>query len=183
MARRNENEVNDVVRRAQEGDGQAFEHLFKQFGRPLYGTIERIVGDRDGAEELLQDVFLKIYQKLGSFDHRSSFYTWAYRVAVNMSLNHLKSRQSRRETRLEPEQWAARRSTSDRDEDAGLMREATRAAIQKVPPRQRAVLVMRIYDGMDYATVAKTLGCSEGAAKASFHQAMQKLRKYLKDFA
>jgi len=183
MARRNEDEVDDIVRRAQKGDDQAFEHLFERFGRPLYGTIERIVGDRDGAEELLQDVFLKIYQKLVSFDHRSSFYTWAYRIAVNMSLNHLKSRQSRRETLLEPGQWAEVHSTSVADKDAVLIQEAARAAINKVPPRQRAVLVMRIYDGMDYATVAKTLGCSEGAAKANFHHAMQKLRKYLKDFA
>ncbi len=182
MAELNDSNVEQIVKRAQDGDNEAFEHLFKRFGRPLYGTIARIVGDKDSAQELLQDVFLKIYRKLSSFDHRSSFYTWAYRIAVNMSLNHLKSQSSRRETQLEPSQWESIPSTASGDRDAVFLQEAARAAIQKVPPKQRAVLVMRIYDGMDYATVARTLGCSEGAAKANFHFAMQKLREYLKDY-
>ena len=182
MAELNDGNVEKIVRRAQDGDNEAFEQLFKRFGRPLYGTIARIIGDKDSAEELLQDVFLKIYRKLSSFNRRSSFYTWAYRIAVNMTLNHLKSKQSRREALLEPAQWEAVPSTGGEDKDAVFLREATRAAIQKVPPRQRAVLVMRIYDGLDYASVARTLGCSEGAAKANFHFAMQKLRGYLKDY-
>jgi len=99
-----------------------------------------------------------------------------------MSLNHLKSTHSRRETQLEPAQWQSIPSAGNDTKDAVFLQEATRAAIQKVPPKQRAVLVMRIYDGMDYASVARTLGCSEGAAKANFHHAMQKLRGYLKDY-
>lgn len=182
MAELNDNDIESIVKRAQDGDNDAFEELFKRFGRALFGTIARIVGSKDSAEELLQDVFLKIYRRLSSFDHRSSFYTWAYRIAVNMSLNHLKSQRSRRETQLEPSQWESIPSAVKDGKDAVFLREATRAAIQKVPPKQRAVLVMRIYDGMDYASVAKALGCSEGAAKANFHHAMQKLRGYLKDY-
>ena len=182
MAELNDSNVEETVKRAQDGDNEAFEELFKRFGRALFGTIARIVGDKDSAQELFQDVFLKIYRRLSSFNHRSSFYTWAYRIAVNMSLNHLKSQSSRRETQLEPSQWESMPSAGNDNKDAVFLQEATRAAIQKVPPRQRAVLVMRIYDGMDYATVARTLGCSEGAAKANFHFAMQKLREYLKDY-
>ena len=182
MAELNDSSVEATVKRAQDGDSDAFEHLFRRFGRPLFGTIARIVGDKDSAQELLQDVFLKVYGKLSTFDHRSSFYTWAHRIAVNMSLNHLKSRSSRRETQLEPSQWESMPSAGNDNKDAVFLREATRAAIRKVPPKQRAVLVMRIYDGMDYASVAKTLGCSQGAAKANFHFAMQKLREYLKEY-
>ncbi len=182
MAELNDSNVEETVKRAQDGDNEAFEELFKRFGRALFGTIARIVGDKDSAQELLQDVFLKIYRRLSSFNHRSSFHTWAHRIAVNMSLNHLKSQSSRRETQLEPSQWESMPSAGNDNKDAVFLQEATRAAIQKVPPRQRAVLVMRIYDGMDYATVARTLGCSEGAAKANFHFAMQKLREYLKDY-
>jgi len=182
MTELNDDNIEEIVKRAQDGDNEAFEQLFKRFGRPLYGTIARIIGDKDNAEELLQDVFLKVYRKLSSFNRRSSFYTWAYRIAVNMSLNYLKSKRSHRESHLEPAQLSAIQSAGGEDKDAVFLREATRAAIQKVPPKQRAVLVMRIYDGMDYASVARTLCCSEGAAKANFHFAMQKLRGYLKDY-
>ena len=99
-----------------------------------------------------------------------------------MSLNHLKSSKSRRETKLPPEAWDAIPSGRKDDKDNVFLKEATLAAIQKVPPRQRAVLVMRIYDDMDYASIAGTLGSSVGAAKANFHFAMQKLRNYLKDY-
>ncbi len=182
MVELNDNNIEEIVKRAQDGDNEAFEQLFRRFGRPLYGTIARIIGDKDNAEELLQDVFLKIYRKFSSFNRGSSFYTWAYRIAVNMSLNYLKSKRAHRESQLEPAQLDAVPSSGGEDKDAVFRREATRAAIQEVPPRQRAVLVMRIYDGLDYASVARTLGCSEGAAKANFHFAMQKLRGYLKDY-
>ena len=182
MAGLNDVNVEEIVRRAQDGDHDAFEQLFKRFGRVLFGTIVRVVRDKDSAEEVLQDVFLRIYRKLLTFDHRSSFYAWAYRIAINMSLNRLKSESARREVQIEPSHWESIPSAGDGNKDATFLREATRAAIQKVPPKQRAVLMMRVYDGMDYASVAKTLGCSQGAAKANFHFAMQKLRKYLKDY-
>ncbi|MBN1594258.1 MAG: RNA polymerase sigma factor [Candidatus Coatesbacteria bacterium] len=182
MAVMNGTEVDEIVERAQHGDNEAFEQLFARFGKALFTTIVRIVGDVDSAEELLQEAFLRIYRKLSTFDKRSSFYTWAYRIAVNMSLNYLKSKASRKETQLEPELWDSIPAPDVTEKDAVFLQEATRVAIQKIPPRQRAVLVMRVYDGMDYAEVAKTLGCSQGAAKANFHFAMQKLKKHLKEY-
>lgn len=175
-------DVEQLVGKAKNGDGDAFEQLFKRFGRSLFTTILRIVRNYDDAEEVLQESFLKMHRRLASLRTTSGFYSWAYTISVNTSINFLKSRDSRRESQLERTQWDSIAAPADCGGETAMIREAVQSAIEKVPPKQRAVLVMRVYDGMDYASIARTLGCSEGAAKANFFHAMNKLRKYLSDY-
>lgn len=183
----------ELMLRVQAGDDAAFDSLIEKFRRPLIAFMYRMVGNSAVAEDLAQDVFLRVYRSRSTYAAEAKFSTWLYRIATNLGLNHL------RDTRSERSQVAV--SLDEPDEETGktvdvadrapsveqdLMRDERLAAIrrhvQALPERQRAAVIMHKYQEMDYREIARVLKLSESATKSLLFRAYEVLRVKLKDF-
>jgi RNA polymerase sigma-70 factor, ECF subfamily len=166
-----------TVRRAQQGDTAAFEQLYHaQVGR-VFALCLRMAGDRTRAEELTQDVFVRAWEKLGSFEGKSAFGTWLHRLAVNLVLGDRRS-ESVRVGRVfgteSPEQF----ETPGRGPDPGTGMDLERA-IATLPPGARTVFVLHDVEGYRHEEIAAMQGSAVGTSKAQLHRARRLLRKAL----
>ena len=183
----------ELMLRVQAGDETAFDCLVEKFRRPLIGFMYRMVGNSATAEDLAQDIFLRVYRSRETYAAEAKFSTWLYRIATNLGLNYL------RDTRSERSQVAV--SLDEPDEETGktvdvadraasvehdLIREermdAIRRHVQALPERQRAAVIMHKYQEMDYREIARVLKMSESATKSLLFRAYEVLRVKLKDF-
>lgn len=165
-----------LVRGFKRGDEGAFNQLVRRHQQGIYQLCYRMVRNPDDAADLSQDVFVRAYLSVRKFREKSSFRTWIYRIAVNLCINHSRRRSGRKRAVLEhqtsnPEQELRRRRIG----------EAIDAAVRKLPPKQRAVFVMRQYEGMSYEDIAQATKRSVGTLKANYHHAIFKLRDLLKE--
>ncbi len=165
-----------LIARYRTGDRSAFDELVRRYQRPLYYLALRYVRVEADAKDLAQRTLVKAYSALAGFRADSSFRTWLYRIAINLCLNHLRDRK-REEMRPElGEVLAAPPAGGDRaliDRERG---ERLRDAIAELPPKQRMVLELRVYDELPFREVAELAGCSENSAKVNFHHAVKRLR-------
>lgn len=161
------------------GHEAAFDVIVTRHQRHVYQICYRFVGNHEDAADLAQDVFVRAYRGLNKFKGDSALGTWLYRVAVNTSLNKVAVKQPI----MEPLDAAPRLETRGEHPDRALMRgeDAVRVrnAIRRLPPRQRATLVLRMYRELPHEEIAAILGSSVGAVKANFFHAMANLRKLL----
>ena len=164
----------ELVARHLGGDARAFDELVRRYQRPIYRLALRYVKSEADAKDVTQRTFVKALGALARFRADSSFRTWLYRIAINAALNHLRDRR-REEARhgAEPEAPPA----DPADLDRGRRSAALRAAVAALPPRQRMVLELRVYDDLTFREVAALCGVSENAVKVSFHHAVAKLRE------
>jgi RNA polymerase sigma-70 factor, ECF subfamily len=168
-----------LVRRARAGDQRAYGELVLRHRPRIFSVLLRIARSRPDAENLCQEAFLKAYLSLGSFEERSSFSTWLYRIAINVGLNH-----AERLKRIVPWDQDVHENllrTEDLGEDLE-QRDALdrlREAIEGLPPRQKAAVLLRDYEGLSFAEVAEALDCPVGTAKANHFHAIRNLRKRL----
>ncbi len=178
----------ELVAQARKGDREAFSELVRRYYERIYGTIYSLVGDRDDAEDLAQEAFLKAYRSLSSFRSQSRFYTWIYRIGVNCCLDWMKSRNRRRDVSLEREPWGPDGIfRHPQASDAGVLRKELQAileqAMEALPVEYRATLVLREIDGLAYDEIAYALGCSVGTVKSRLFRSRAKLREVLeKDY-
>ena len=161
------------------GRRDAFDAIVERHRRNVYQLCYRFVNNHEDASDLAQDVFVRAFKGLGNFKGDSSLGTWLYRVGVNACLNRLAMK------KLETEPIDAVPRVDDRAADAldRVMREEraerVRAAIAKLPPKQRATLTLRVYQELSHEEVAQALGSSVGAVKANFFHALGNLRRLL----
>lgn len=164
-----------LVERAQAGDSEAYGTLVERHHARIYATLVKIVGDRDQALDLTQDAFIRAWEQLASFEGRSAFTTWLYRIAVRLAYDEIG--RGRRSEPLEPDAAAADPADGP---DALAERESAaadlRGRIELLPPLQRAVVMMRAYDELPYREIAEILGTTENSARVSFHHAITRLR-------
>jgi RNA polymerase sigma-70 factor (ECF subfamily) len=168
----------EVIRRVLHGETAAFELLVRRYQQTILRLTQRMTRNVEDAEDLAQDAFVQAYRFLASFHGQSSFSTWLYRIAVNLCLNHL--RVSRREDPMEVngivpdarEDSLARLLAVERDR-------ALAAAIEELPPQQRATLTLRVYQGLGHREIAEILDCAEGTAKANYFHAIRTLQRKL----
>ena len=163
----------ELVARHLGGDARAFDELVRRYQRPIYRLALRYVKSEADAKDVTQRTFVKALGALARWRADASFRTWLYRIAINAALNHLRDRrrdERRRETQPEP-------TVAPADLDRGRRSAALRAAVAALPPRQRMVLELRIYDDLTFREVAELCGVSENAAKVSFHHAVTRLRE------
>jgi RNA polymerase sigma-70 factor (ECF subfamily) len=157
----------------------AFEELYQQHAGRLYNLAYRMAGTANDAEDLLQDIFLLAYRKLGSFRGESSLGTWLYRLAMNHCLDVLRSRQAR-----------MGQSTDSLDDDAAMTPAAKGSigavsridlerAIDKLPPACRAAFLLHDVEGFGHSEVGAILGISEGTSKSQVHKARLRIRAFL----
>jgi len=161
------------------GRREAFDQIVVRHRRAVYRLCYRFVGNHEDATDLAQESFLKAYRALGSFKGDSAFGTWLHRIAVNLSLNAVATRARRAET----SEGRAAPVASGPDQMSLVLREEraaqVRAAIGRLAPRQRATLVLRVYQEMPHQEIADLLGSSVGAVKANFFHALNNLKRLL----
>lgn len=159
----------------------AFTALVQKYQERLYWQIRRMVHTHEDADDLLQDVFIKVWQKLHTFRHHSKLYTWLYRIATNEALAHLAKERKRHIGSIDDESLAvANRLKADpyfNGDDAAIR---LQQAINQLPDKQKAVFTLRYYQELKYDELSQILETSEGALKASYHHAVKKIEKYLK---
>ena len=170
------------VQRAQEGDREAYGELVKAHYAGAFRVAAAILG-RDEAEDVTQEVFVHVQQKLPSFEGRSRFGTWIYRIATNVSLNRLRSRRRRPqgaplEEGVVP---SAERGPVKRTSDAEL-RQTFREALAELPEEQRAVVVLRGVEGLSFQEVSEVLQIPVPTAHSRMARAREKLRRSLGEF-
>lgn len=163
------------------GQREAFDVIVVRHRRTVYQLCYRFVGNHEDATDLAQEVFLRAYRALAKFKGDASIGTWLYRIATNLCLNKVSSRTPRTEPIDERHALPAR----EPDAMSELMREEragrVRAAIARLPNKQRATLILRAYQDLPHQEIARLLGSSVGAVKANFFHALNNLRRLLQD--
>ncbi|HEY7058268.1 MAG TPA: sigma-70 family RNA polymerase sigma factor, partial [Vicinamibacterales bacterium] len=161
------------------GRREAFDVIVERHRRQVYHLCYRFVGNHEDASDLAQDVFIRAYRGLGKFKQQASLATWLYRIGVNVCLNRVSAPAPRSEPLATDDHLASR---AENPADALLRDEraaAVRAAISRLPKKQRATLVLRVYHELPHEQIAGILGSSVGAAKANFFHALKNLKKLL----
>ena len=171
----------DLVQEVRNGKRQAFTELMRRHQQKIYWTVRRIVVDHAEADDVTQETFVKAFLSLGDFRGDSSFYTWLYRIAVNMSLNAVRKRQvveylreSEIINRLFPQQVNPQQEVEFREVESQLQ-----LAVATLPDKQRAVFVMRFFEEMSYEEIGKVLKTSVGGLKANYFHALKKVQEFL----
>ncbi|MBQ0063635.1 MAG: RNA polymerase sigma factor [Prevotella sp.] len=158
-----------------------FEKIVRQYGERLYWQIRRMVYSHDDADDILQNTFLKAWMNIDSFRGNAKISTWLYRIAVNEALDFIRKNKNAVElSDGDVESSVAVRLSGDAYFDGDEAQLLLQEAIGKLPPKQRLVFNMRYFDEMKYSEISRILDTSEGALKASYHLAVEKISEYLK---
>ncbi len=168
--------MTDAVRRAQAGDESAFEQLYREHVGRVYALCLRMSADTVAARELTQDVFVRAWERLGSFRGESAFASWLHRLAVNVVLMDRRLAARRAEDPLDDGDWTPPAATRD---GSPLLRLDLEAAVAALPPGARRVLVLHDIEGYEHAEIGKLLGIAEGTSKAHLFRARRLLREVL----
>jgi RNA polymerase sigma-70 factor (ECF subfamily) len=168
------------IRDSQNGDHEAFESLVGLHQRMIHALTYRMTGSWEDSRDLAQETFIQAFRKIDTYRHEAKFSSWLYRIALNQCLNWRKSR-ARREEILQ--EWGAEQITSNEEDHAGALSAATQAALMKLNPKQRAAVVMTLFNGLSHAEAAKKLGCAEVTVSWRVFAAKGKLKKLLKNYA
>ena len=178
----------ELVNRALAGDRPAFEELYRKTVRRVFNLVLRLVGTVQEAEEITQEVYCQVYRNLPRFEGRSSFYTWVFRIATNVSLQYVKWRSRRAkdtpimfipESQL-PRRGGFRDHDPEREAEQRALYRKLGAALGKLPAAQRLVLVLGPIQGHSYEEMSKILGISTNVIKGRLHRARENLRELLR---
>jgi RNA polymerase sigma-70 factor, ECF subfamily len=176
----------ELVESCLAGQREAFDVLVERHQRHIYQLCYRFVGNHEDASDLSQDVFIRAYRGLRNFKGQASLGTWLYRIAVNVCLNRVGSKTPRSEAldRLIEGNDQRMASLAESPSDAVLRGERAvqvRAAIARLPPKQRSTLILRVYHELPHEEIAGILGSSVGAVKANFFHALTNLKKLMRE--
>ena len=159
---------------------QAFTSIVKKYQEKLYWHIRRMVINHEDTDDVLQNMFIKVWKGLENFREDSQLYTWLYRIATNECLTYLEQLKKRAAVSLgDVENGLSNRLKSDSNFDANRLEWKLQLAIQQLPDKQRIVFNLRYYDEMPYDEMSKVLDTSAGALKASYHHAAKKIEDYI----
>lgn len=169
----------ELVEACLNGRADAFDVIVRRYQRQVYQLCFRFVGSQEDASDLAQDAFIRAYRGLRKFKGDSALTTWLYRIAVNVCLNRLGARSPR----FEPVDAIERADRHAEPPDAAVLRNEraaeVRAAIARLPKKQRATLILRAYHELTHEEIAGILGSSVGAVKANFFHALANLKKLM----
>ena len=173
-----------LIDRALGGEAEAFGQLVRRYQDRLFHTFAHVLGRDEDAYDVVQDTFVQAFVKLESFERKAGFYTWIYRIAMNMAATRRRRarpiasiEQLREQTQLEPsDRHEAPEANLDRHETVS----AVRGAIARLPDEFRSVLVLREIDGCDYDQIAELLDLPVGTVRSRLHRARLQLRDLLK---
>ena len=159
---------------------KAFTAIIKKYQEKLYWHVRRMVVVHDDANDVLQNVFIRVWNGLENFREDSQLYTWLYRVATNECLSFLEQQKKKATLSLsDMEGGLANKIVADKHFDPNKLEWKLQVAIQQLPEKQRIVFNLRYYDEMPYEEMSRVLETSEGALKASYHHAVKKIEDYI----
>jgi RNA polymerase sigma-70 factor, ECF subfamily len=175
----------DLVLRAQEGDRAAFEQLVRRHADRLYGVVLRFLGDRNEAEEVTQEAFVRAWRGIARFKRDAQFFTWLYRIGVNEAHRRTARRppagliSSLDQRPIEPPD---RGESPHRRAERGDLREALERAVRALEPDYRAPLILRDIEGLSTADAARIMGLGQAAFKSRLHRARLAVREAVDDY-
>jgi len=176
----------ELVRRSQSGDQEAFRELYERYHRQVLAVSVAMTGGSDDAMDVVQETFVRAHKNLGSFLGESSFYTWLYRIAVNVGID-FRRRQKRRSEIVQSEPIEDDASDPERTVDpsteAARRQLGTRilAVIDELTPEHKAAIILREIEGLSYEDISKVMQCSKGTVMSRLHYARKKLQAKLRD--
>ena len=158
----------------------AYTRIIKKYQEKLYWHIRRMVVEHEDANDVLQNMFIKVWKNLDNFREDSQLYTWLYRIATNESLSFLEQQKKRTSSSLSDDDgYLSNKLVADKDFDGNKLEWKLQLAIQQLPQKQKAVFNLRYFEEMPYEEMSRVLETSEGALKASYHHAVKKIEDYI----
>ena len=180
------------VNRAKEGDAAAYDELIRRYQQRIYATVYHMTSNHEDANDITQETFIKAYRALKTFKGDSSFYTWIYRIAVNKTINFLKSRKNRGHMSLNDVDFNAENDadlvalisdkTPQRDLNLSELQEKLNEAMQKLSEVHRLVVTLHDVQGLSHDEIAKIVGCNVGTVRSRLFYARQQLQGTLSDY-
>ena len=167
-----------LVERFRAGERRAFDELVRRHQRGLWRVARRYVKNDADAADLAQQTFVRAFKAIHAFRGAASVRSWLYRIAINLSLNHVRDHAREVVDTIDDAKLTARATGPQRiidDEDAARLRDA----VAELPPKQRMVLELRVFDELSFREVAELADCTENAAKVNFHYAVKRLKEIL----
>lgn len=184
-----------LVERVQSGDRDAFRQLVERYQRRLFSVAFGMVRNREDALDIVQDAFIKVHRHIASFQGSSSFYTWAYRICVNLCIDHLRRRQRHQEVDYDD---SLQRSGEVAGEDTLLpsrlgvnpsrvyqrkeLLEQLESAMSQLSDKHRAIIMLREVEGLSYQEIAEVLDISKGTVMSRLHHARKNLQSALSQY-
>lgn len=172
----------DLIEAFNKGSINAFNLIVRKYQKKIYWIIRKMVLNHDDADDLTQEVFLKLYRSLNEFRGESKFFTYVYKIAVNYSLNHLNKNKKilSRSKDVDFSDIKSPDKNPDEEIDSLERTEILEKAISTLPEQQRAVFNMRYYENLSYEEISEILNKSVGGMKANYFHAIKKIEKFLK---
>jgi len=170
----------ELVRKFNAGDETAFNEIVKKYQKKIYWHARQMLGDHLDADEVTQEVLIVLYKKLKTFNFRSSLFTWIYRIVTTRSLNQIKRNQLKRLISFEnanETELAEKRDIIDDIVNKEKL-ERLNKILQKIPPKQRQVFILRNFEQLSYEEISKITGKSIGGLKANYFHALKKILEY-----
>ena len=172
----------ELVKQFKNGEIRGYNEIVRKYQKQVYWIIRKIVKDHDEADDITQEVFIKVYSALKDFREESNLFTWLYRIATNYAINHVKKVKVKNTVSFEivTEQVEYEEKKADEIIDEDRRRKILEEAIETLPTQQRAVFNMRYYDDLPYEEISSILGKSVGGIKANYFHAVKKIGEYVK---
>jgi len=185
--------VSNLVKLAKQGDLAAFDSLTLMFRERLYGVVYNMTFNHDDAADLTQEAFVKAFRSLSKFKEKSSFFTWIYRIGVNLTLNHLKKKKARRFFSFDQylsdgvpskdsERFSSNESNSVRTTLLNELHEKLNEALLKLSDKHRTIVVLFEIDGLSHKEIASIMKCTEGTVRSRLHYAKLQLQSFLSEY-
>ncbi len=173
--------LSSLIMRSQQGDERAMEEIYNRYKRPLFNLAYRYTFDRVTAEDLLQDIFIKIFTHMKDVQKDETFVAWMYRIAVNTCYSFLRRRQSRGGRMIALSEVEGKKEEAVYDEHEDSLAAPLDRALQELPERLRAVFLLHDVQGYKHGEIGRMLGVSVGTSKSQLFKARMRIREWLKE--
>lgn len=182
-----EKDDDELILKAQAGDLYSFDLLVKRYQKKIYFLAYRMVKNHDSADDIAQETFINAYEAIKSFKTGYNFYTWLYRICMNLSINLLKRQkfvipESQFEEKASPLEKEATTQDPLSELTSKELENKIEKALDSLPPKYKAVLILRIYEDLSYEDIARTLKISIGTVMSRLFRAREKMQELLKEY-
>jgi RNA polymerase sigma-70 factor (ECF subfamily) len=173
--------LSSLILRSQRGDEQAMEEIYDRYKKPLYNLAYRYTFDRVAAEDLLQDIFIKIFSHLKDVQKKETFVAWMYRIAINTCYSFLRRRRSRDRQMIALSEVEGKKEEAVYDEHEESLAKPLDGALRELPERLRAVFLLHDVQGYKHEEIGRMLGVSVGTSKSQLFKARMRIREWLRE--
>jgi RNA polymerase sigma-70 factor (ECF subfamily) len=170
-----------LIKLSQAGDAEAMEKIYELYKRPLFNLAYRYTSDRSDAEDLLQDIFVKVFTHIKKVNRDETFVAWMYRIAINTCFSHLRSRRSREAPSLSLSEIEGKKEEAVTDSHEQSLAGPLDEAVRKLPEKLRAVFLLHDAQGHTHEEIGQMLGITAGTSKSQLFKARIRIREYLKE--